>query len=150
MRMLVFVRHGDYGKDGHLDDSGRKKIGSLAKNLRSLIKEGTTVKILTSMADRATESAEIISNIFNDVFEKHKILYSDITCEVKVPEVVELIKGQGAYEVVIVVTHLEYVEEFSRFVKALFGVEPRQPGHVPRSYALLFNRKDGEIIILRP
>jgi len=62
VKKLVIIRHGAYGNDGCLNEFGKGQIKSLAEKLREHM-SGDKVVLLSSTANRARQSAEIISSV---------------------------------------------------------------------------------------
>lgn len=115
MKQLIVVRHGQYGHDDRLNDHGRVQISMLAEKLKPLM-NGATVLILTSITDRARESAEILGSSFGVGFEEHEILWSDKLHPKDLPGTLELVRSRkDEADVLVLVTHYEYVEEFPAY-----------------------------------
>lgn len=74
MEKLFIVRHGDYDGGG-LSGLGQSQIVVLAEKLKCLV-NGGTVRVLSSPAVRATQSAKIISDALGSKLEEHRELYS--------------------------------------------------------------------------
>jgi phosphohistidine phosphatase SixA len=119
METLVIARHGEYDHSrGSLSLEGRQRMAKLALCLYPYL-YCRKVIILTSTATRAVESAHIIK-LIQDVkeLEQHEILWSDREDgrSAHPAEVLRLIRTKReAYEVVILVTHYEYCEEFPSY-----------------------------------
>lgn len=114
MKHLIIVRHGEYGRTDHLTEPGSRQIKVLAYKLQDLV-NGASVHILTSPADRARESAEIIGSVLESGLEEHAILWSGGdapqhhggNCALAL----ELIRShQDKADALVLVTHYEYVE----------------------------------------
>lgn len=124
MNKLIIVRHGEYGPDDRLNSRGRAHIEKLSNNLKQLIGD-ETVLILSSIAVRAVESAEIIAAALGVEFEKFELLWSESMHPEDFPGAYKLIqeRKEGA-DVLIVVTHLEYANYFpSHFARMEWGSE---------------------------
>ncbi len=123
MKQLIVVRHGHYGYDDRLNDYGRNQIGMLAEKLKSTM-NGETVMVLTSTADRARESAEIIGSVLCVGFEEYAILWSEACHPEDFPGTLELVRSfKDEIDVLVLVTHYEYVEDFpSYFAKKELGI----------------------------
>lgn len=77
---------------------------------------GGRVVILTSIATRARESAEILGEIFGVEFEEHDVLWSGNRHSEDLPKALELVRSKkDDTDILVLVTHLEYVEEFPRY-----------------------------------
>lgn len=110
MDKLIIIRHGDY--DGvNLSDFGKRQMAELGNRLMPQI--NGDVLILSSTAPRARESAEILGKAFNVSIEDHEILWSDRSHYEDFPKVLELVRSKKEeVDVLILVTHLEYVYGF--------------------------------------
>lgn len=112
MNKLVITRHGPYGPDYCLNDRGRKQMRLLAEQLRPQI-DGDKIVILSSTADRARQSAEILGEVLGATHQLHEVLWSEGSRLPNHGKVLELIRAhEGNAETLILVTHLEYGEEF--------------------------------------
>lgn len=114
MQQLIVVRHGQPGPDGRLNDLGRAQIGALAEKLKPIINEAS-VAVLSWTTDRARESAEILGTAFGVRFEAHEILWSENSRPEDLPGALALVKSQRDKDVIILVTHYEYVEGFPAY-----------------------------------
>jgi phosphohistidine phosphatase SixA len=115
MRQLMVVRHGHYGDDSRLSDRGRAQMGALAEKLRAIM-SGALALILTSTATRARESAKILSSSLGVGCEEHEILWSDGSHPEDLRGTLELVRShQDKVDVLILVTHQEYAEDFPPF-----------------------------------
>jgi len=133
VKKIVFIRHGDYTNDTgyHLSDRGKGQIEKLALKLLSEFSP-TNVKFISSMANRAVESSEVLKRIWEDngvelSFEKFYEIWSGndaydeqlrfLEEEQKEIEVYsfswldKFIKDADC-EVIVIVSHMEFVEEF--------------------------------------
>jgi phosphohistidine phosphatase SixA len=112
MKKLVIARHGSYGHDDCLDDFGKKQIRLLAEELKKLI-NGDKVVILSSTAERARQSAEILAEVLVVEHQLHELLWSDCDHPHSHQKALELVRShkEGA-DIIILVTHLEYGEGF--------------------------------------
>ncbi len=111
MKILIVARHGEYVSD-ELDDRGKRQIADLVEKLSPIVGDREPL-ILSSTAGRAVESAEIIADHFNTSFDQHDVLWSENRHREDLPAALELVRlHQDETEVMILVTHLEYVERF--------------------------------------
>lgn len=76
MKYIVVVRHGDYGRDGHLNNFGFDQMNALAEKLKFLIGDAR-VAVMSSPAIRARESAIIIANVFGVDYGTQDFLSED-------------------------------------------------------------------------
>ena len=125
MKTLVIVRHGDYNGP-RLSDRGRNQMKTLGEKLQTLI-NGSSVLLLTSIAGRAKESAEVLGSVLGVGFEEHEILWSENSHRENLPGALELVRSRkDEADVLILVTHYEYVDEFpAYFANQELGVQLR-------------------------
>ena len=80
------------------------------------IEENDRVILLTSPAQRAVESTKILEKIFGVGSEEHGVLWSDPKHDYDLNRAYSLIrKREDQAEVLVLVTHLEYVEHLPDF-----------------------------------
>ncbi len=77
-KLLIVCRHGTYDEGTYcLDTYGKQQIQALANCLRPIIGD-RTICILSSIADRAIESAKILQDAFGlNAIERHELLWSE-------------------------------------------------------------------------
>jgi len=123
MKKLIVVRHGEYGPTISLNNLERNQIGSLTDRLHRLV-DGASILLLSSTALRASESADILGKAFHVEVESHYFLWSANRYKVDFPAVLELVQSrQDMADVIILVTHLEYVEGFpAYFCERVLGI----------------------------
>jgi phosphohistidine phosphatase SixA len=104
----------------HLNDQGRDEMRRLVESVRGLLNADSTL-ILTSTANRARESAELIAAFLKiKNVEEHEILLSDRSRPEDFPGVLKLIRTvKDGVDTLVLVTHLEYAKYFPSF----FGEE---------------------------
>lgn len=114
---VFILRHGNYNSlDSRLNGSGKEQIESIATRIKPLVQNRRTI-ILSSPAPRAKDSAIILCKII-DLDETtdliiNKILWSDNNHREDFKAAEELIMSyKDNYDVIIVVTHLEYTDRF--------------------------------------
>jgi hypothetical protein len=118
MKYLILVRHGSYDKyDGRISSFGKECISNLTRNkLKGVVDSNEKTIIISSTAPRALDSAEIISDVLNIEFEENTILWSDAEHRKNFDNVLEMVRSyKEETDVLILVTHLEYVESFPCF-----------------------------------
>lgn len=59
MKHLFIVRHGDYGRDDHLNETGKKQMQRVGAAIREIV--GDSAYILSSTAPRGIDSAEVLA-----------------------------------------------------------------------------------------
>ncbi|MGW8185544.1 MAG: histidine phosphatase family protein [Candidatus Moraniibacteriota bacterium] len=112
MRFLIVVRHGAYDDDFNLNHRGKDQIQRLSEKLKDFV-NGNKILLLSSPAPRASQSAKIISEKLNVPFEEHEILWSDNDHWEDYDGLLKIVKKRRSKaEIIILVTHLEYVEGF--------------------------------------
>ncbi|HNW09126.1 MAG TPA: histidine phosphatase family protein [bacterium] len=124
MNHLILVRHGDYSHTGQLNNRGIIQIESLAQKIK-MVSNGNRALILTSPADRARQSAEILGRNLSAQLITENILWSDCDHMEDFEGVLELVRAQSDQtETLILVTHYEYVESFpAYFARQELGVD---------------------------
>lgn len=129
MKKLILVRHGLYSSWGEnawgLTEQGKAQIERMGRALKGLL-AGATVGLLSSTAKRASQSAALLGSHLNTTPEEHGVLGSDGDYGVDMEQTLALIQGQNGADVLVVVTHLEYVEKFPQhFAEKGLGINPR-------------------------
>ncbi len=106
--IIIVVRHGKYLQNGNLAEEGKAQIRQVAKKILTMM-NGSKVVILSSVAPRTIESAEIISTCLRTSYQAHHALLSTNGQKEDLPTALRLIKtAQKKADIVVVVTHLEY------------------------------------------
>lgn len=122
MRHILLVRHGEYDqKTLSLIPDGRQAILNTATKIEKLA--GTArYHILSSTAPRAMESSQIIAEVLSCQIEGHDILWSESSREWDTVKALELVKASAEtnVEVLVIVTHLEYIENLPRLLAQEF------------------------------
>ncbi len=143
MKKIFILRHGEYRNDNGrypLSDNGKRQVRELACLLKENIGDETSIRILSSVALRALQSADIIAAALGDIeYEQHELLWFDGDGHGKrdYEGVIELIRERDI-EVVIVITHDPYVSSLPRPVAYEFfgaGVRFLSPGRGACVYA---------------
>lgn len=116
MERLILFRHGRYNGSLELSDEGRQQMEVLAEKIRPELSGGKRALILSSTAPRARQSAEVVGGILELAIELHEVLWSDNDHVEDFDATLALIQDrQEEADVLILVSHLEYVEDFPRF-----------------------------------
>ena len=114
MKKVILVRHGNcHEATGQLDDEGRAQIEILVEILRAHL-NGRSVRMLSSTAARAVQSAEIIARRLAVEFERNESLKYGLDDDLQ--KVWDLIKDDG-HEVAVLVAHKETAEFFPEFLR---------------------------------
>lgn len=135
IRHLFIARHGNYGQDSGLDESGRQQMENLAEVMKEIL-NGDTAYIVSSTAPSASDSAEVLAaELSLQDFEKTLSLWSGRDSplgkhDADLEGLMELVnKNRDKAEGLILVTHYEVVDEFPMYFweKEFGSVE-----HIPR------------------
>lgn len=119
MKYLIIARHGNYaGRD--LDSYGEEQMRILAGKIKMLV-GNASIALVSSTAPRAIQSATIISEILSVPVESHEILWSDNSHRKDDEKAYEIIVAKKDHDVVIMVTHLEYSDDFPTFFSSVEG-----------------------------
>lgn len=112
MKYLVIARHGHYGQDDNLSNLGSEQMLRMSQKIANL-KQDLSATILCSSAPRAEQSAKIISDNLGIPSATHPILWSDNKHRMSCEDVYKLVTvAAEKVDVVILVTHLEYSDNF--------------------------------------
>ncbi len=120
METLIIVRHGLYNDKLRLTPKGLEKLEILAAQIQLQILDKNIV-LLTSPAPRAKDSAEVLARQLGVTCSEHGELWSDADHPQDNKALFALIQNYFEIaEVLILVTHLEYAQDFPRFFGATF------------------------------
>ncbi len=114
MKHLIVARHGDYDSTLHLDDTGRGQMLGLYDQLKQYT-DGQRVALLSSTAPRASESATVLAQLLGVDVQLFEVFWSDGNHAEDMSAAMEIIRKFAAHDVVIVVTHLEYIQELPAY-----------------------------------
>ena len=116
MKKLILVRHGDYEKStGKLNPFGNLQIKGLSGSIKDLVGDKSVI-IFSSTAPRTIDSAEIISTMLKTSYQRVSFLRSGGGYVEDFPATHKLVlENQEKADVIILVTHYEYVEDFPDF-----------------------------------
>lgn len=111
LRKLITARHGNYDSNLNLNQRGVNDITRLAEGLRPHLMGN--VKLLSSTAPRAIQSAEVLGKIIGVKPEGHEVLWSDGSHPTDLPGVLKLVRESAELcDTLILMTHLEHGEAF--------------------------------------
>ncbi len=148
MKKLIIIRHGACGSDDRLSNEGRRQISDLTHLLQNEI-FNASVCILTSPTDRTYESADIIGSFFKVSPEKNDCLWDDNHHRGDHKKTLELIRLKPNFEVIVLVTHMDFAVFFPEF----FGKEELQtqitPKRVGYGQALIIDCNTKEVNLLK-
>lgn len=148
LKLLVVVRHGHYDDDYKLSQYGRERVRRLAEKLKSKI-NSNSILLLSSVAKRASQSADVISKVLGVPFEEHEILWAENRHPEDIPGLLQFIKARkNEAEVMILVTHLEYACSFPfHFAHSELGMDTLPPSP-EKGEAFLINCLDRSFELL--
>ena len=116
MKRVVLVRHGEYGPDDHLDERGYRQLTDLCLSLDGYFRAWGRIQLLTSTADRAMESAEILARVLPARPEALDLLWSERSHPEDLAGLFRLLEDRADLaDTFVLVTHFEYVNEFPSF-----------------------------------
>lgn len=124
---VVLMRHGAYGPDDRLSDTGKSQIIRKMPLLSEIISNRTEgVTLLTSSAPRATDSMEVIAEGLKLPYNVEEKLWSDYQHAHDFPWLIQTIEAERekGTEVLLCVTHLEYVNYFPNRYAHHFEITP--------------------------
>lgn len=115
MKKLIIVRHG-HDIDDRISATGRAQILRLSQALSPLVEIDGKVLVLTSIAPRGIDTANLIAEQFSLPVEPHEVFWSENSHREDFNAALALIdKRADDVEILIVVTHYEYVKDFPKF-----------------------------------
>ena len=115
MKNLIIVRHGSYNDELKLSRAGTKQMEALAKSLQPYI--AGDVRLLSSTADRATESAGVLAAAWGiEQVRGYDVFWSDQWHDHNLAEALRRIRMHAEADTIVVVTHLEYAEELPPYI----------------------------------
>jgi phosphohistidine phosphatase SixA len=118
MQWLIIVRHGEYDEHGDnksLNDAGRAQIAALAERIQPYTREAKVI-LLASPTMRARQSADILGDAIGVQPEVCGILSAETSYKGFYPQALEEVRRrQHLVDTLILVTHLEYAEEFPQY-----------------------------------
>lgn len=109
MQKLVVIRHAESRFAGQLHHLGKVLIKRFS---------GLSVTLLSSSSTKAAKSAELIADMFSIPFAKHQSLRADRHQIADNGELLELVDSIPETDVLILITHPEYVEQFPGYFTA--------------------------------
>lgn len=141
MKTLIIARHGHATPLDVLTDRGRTQIHALARSLKNIVPNGSSVRILYSCAERAHLSARLLGRtlLTKDTVEED-VLYSDDSY-IQTKDATDAIRKHlsADVDVLIVVTHYELATALPR----LFGAN-MQTSIFQHGQAAMINLETGE------
>jgi phosphohistidine phosphatase SixA len=129
MKKCIVIRHANYDDtltNEPLNNSGKTQITKIASYLSNIITPDCKVKLLTSPALRAKNSAELLSSIIAIQFECCEDLWVNPNQSVEAKSVVnEILKAYTSEcDILILISHLEYCNEFPYYISKQILKEP--------------------------
>ncbi len=154
MRKLVVVHHGVYDSNGSLSKMGVVQIEQLSRKM-AVAFAGLRFVILYSHQIKARETASIIGKALGfPLSEEHTRLWSwegDLPLAQK-RHILELVEANARrFDVVILVTHKEVIDQFPTFWGLSKGFVIREMMSTPKGSARVIDTERGiEEMLLRP
>jgi len=144
MKYLFVARHGQYLNDDRLSDTGKKQMKVLAESMKPILGDGNHTQILSSSAERAYESAEILAEELNvDVLQKFAFLWAGSDSEWKEnkygdsEKIHELVtERRSISDALILVSHLEVTEDYPAFFNVIEYEDSEMWGGIPKGEAV--------------
>lgn len=154
MKKLVVFRHGHDWCD-ELDDDGRRHVTDTAEKLAEHL-NGDTLLIVSSTALRAIQTAEIVAKRFKVGFDRHDMLWSGSSGKVirlykAFEQIFHYIKDHPDQpDVVILVTHYEYVQDFPEyFGKQFLNMPFPREEAIPKGTAWLIDCETKKMVHIK-
>ncbi len=154
LRKLIVVRHGLYDETtGSLTEKGQRQIAELARVLSGHL-NGQRACILSSSAKRAKQTSAILSTCLGGLESgEFECLYSGggALDEDDANEALGLIADKSEnYDVVILSTHLEYIEKFPTFYGKTRGLQIGRTGSGSKGTACVIDVETGHAEEVHP
>lgn len=112
MNLLIFLRHAE-ASAGRLTDKGRAQLPAIGARLKQMTADGI-VRLLSSAAPRALESAAPLAEALGVVVEPHHVLWCDDEHDPDPEQALEVIQSACAEaQYVVVVTHATYMNKLA-------------------------------------
>jgi phosphohistidine phosphatase SixA len=152
MKKIIIARHGHYsGRD--LDQCGRGEMKAMGEALASLL-GAHSIRVVSSTAPRALQSAEILSDRLSVPVEEHRFLWtgpdSPRGCLADLNAALQLVKTAGE-DSMIIVTHLEFTDTLPWFLgKHLLGNDHFPRGNINKGQACVIDCETKTWTMLRP
>lgn len=145
MNQLIVVEQGQDGVVGQLSGDERVQITALAKRLKDVLLNETTVLVIASPVERDRESAEILAAALRVVSKQCEVSWLADFFPGKFPETLELVEMyENEAEVLVLVTPYEheYVETFAEYWARKKKIRSNsQPSKRCRASVLDYSRK---------
>lgn len=149
--LLIVLRHGHYNPNFSLSDKGKDDIKKITEIIALLSKDYDNIVILSSLANRAMETAEIISKRLNVDIKPSKLLWSDSQHTENVTAALELILPyvNRVDTLVIAVTHSECMS-LPIFVAAAkrLKIAAKSPANIPLGGAVALDVENGKMFYI--
>ncbi len=142
LEFLAVIRHGAY--NGYrLNAEGEAQMLALAELLQPLILDAERLVILHSPVTRTAQSATILADTVGGTLRSRAVLESHADKPPKLLEAWGLVEQavRGGARSVIVVTHLEYTQEFLLYVVEQLSLSIHCPWELEKGQAWLLDVK---------
>ncbi|MDO8509587.1 MAG: hypothetical protein Q7S24_00410 [bacterium] len=147
MRKVVIARHGEYNDDLTLNTYGAGQMKRLAEHLKTL--SCARVIVLASTATRASASGDVMADVMGCAIEYHELLWPDNEHGEDPLKVIDLIKRKADdFDMVIIVTHLEYTDCLPQDVGRMLGGMMVPYSLISKGHAWIFDTVDKTSILV--
>jgi phosphohistidine phosphatase SixA len=115
METLILVRHG-HDIDDRISALGTGEMNALCDRLAHTVQSGGSVLILSSVTQRAQDSADVLAKRFGAPVETFEVLWSENAHPENMAGALALIREhERRADILMVVTHHEYVKDFPAY-----------------------------------
>jgi phosphohistidine phosphatase SixA len=149
MKNIIIARDGE---EYHykLTKRGEIQTKALGELLKEYVNGGNAI-LFSSTAPWVLQSARILEEILNIKVEKYPILWSGSQKGTDLIKATELIKARCEFETIIVMTHLEYVKYWPRYLAHKFFEKiDLKSFEIPKGHAWLLDCEEQRLKHLRP
>ena len=149
MSRIAIVRHGEFGVDNRLNKRGRAQMKKIARQIRESLDKGEKALILTSPADRAFDSAKVISGILKVPIEDHEVLWSEDHRPTDLSTAYQVIHSvKNKADLLVVVTHLEYLKSLPNYLGLMDLDMPYEEESIEIGKGVLLDYRSGNLYFL--
>lgn len=149
---IIIARHPEYDLgSGSLTPQGIERANDLAMQITDKIPSISGVEhaiIVTSTAKRTAEAADILSHALGIPVEQSNVFLTDAFTVENIPAAINFIEAkQDDYDVIIIVTHLEYTDVLPRACgHAFFGGRARGLRNLRKGEAFIVQRDKATLL----
>ena len=114
-KKLILVRHGAYNRKDVLSIRGTEQTNSLIDQIKKEIGDNKRIKIITSTAIFAIQSAEIIAESLSIKPQESQLLFVDNNISADMSSLYNWLELEEELDVIILITHNDYLKEFPSY-----------------------------------